>query len=211
MSRLPAQPGLLLFGGSFNPPHLSHRRILEAALTHLEADRALLLPCGDHPLKDELAPASQRLEMCRLAFGDLPQVRIDARETRRTGPAFTVDTLRELSAELGPDHGPLFWLLGSDNLRILHKWHRHEEVLERARLVTFPRAGYPIDAAQLRAQGITEAQVQQLLADVLPCGDLPPDDRNASEVRAALAAGQRPPGLAPQVLQYIETHGVYRP
>lgn len=199
--------GLLLFGGAFNPPHRSHHRILTAALQALPVTGALVLPAGRHPLKDTagLAADAARLELCQLAFDDLPGVTISDLDLRAGGPAYTIDTVAQVQA----DHPGrrLFWLFGSDNLRILDQWHDHHALLRCATLVTFPRLGYPVERADLAALDLTEAEVDALLAHVL---DVDADDINATEIRAALARDEAPPSLDPRVLGRIRQLGLYR-
>lgn len=203
----PAPRGLGVFGGSFNPPHASHRRLVEAALAQLPIDRLLVIPTGDHPLKrgDDMAPAADRLAMCRLAFGDLPGVAIDDRELRRPGRSFTVDTLAELAAE-HPGRR-LFFLIGSDNLAILPQWREPARICELATLATYPRLGHPVDAAALAALPLPPAARAAVAAHVL---DLPADAVASSDLRARWRRGERTlPEVAPAVRDYLAAHGLY--
>ncbi len=203
----PAPRGLGVFGGSFNPPHASHRRLVEAALAQLPIDRLLVIPTGDHPLKrgDDMAPAADRLAMCRLAFGDQPGVAVDDRELRRPGRSFTVDTLAELAAE-HPGRR-LFFLIGSDNLAILPQWREPARICELATLATYPRLGHPVDAAALAALPLPPAARAAVAAHVL---DLPADAVASSDLRARWRRGERTlPEVAPAVRDYLAAHGLY--
>lgn len=204
----PAPPGLAVLGGSFNPPHQSHRRIAEQALDQLPVQRLLVIPSGDHPHKQgrDMAPAGDRLEMARLAFAGVPGVEVDGRELRREGLSYTVDTLAELR-----DQHPgtrLFFLIGSDNLPLLPTWHAHHRLLELATVATWPRAGYPVDAAHLEGLDLDSRERASLLANVL---ELPADDLAASDLRERLRRGEaRPVELHPAVADYVERNGLYR-
>lgn len=200
--------GLCMFGGSFNPPHRSHLRVARAAVEALRPERLLVVPCGDHPLKDttDMAPAADRLAMCRLAFAGLPGVEIDPIEVLRQGRSFTVDTVRALRARIGLDE-PLYVLLGSDNLPSLDQWHEPEALFELATVVTYPRRGHPIDAAALAGVRIRFLHKQDLLARALR--GLPEDDVSSTDLRARLRAGRPTPEIAPEVLAYIVAHGLY--
>lgn len=184
--------GLALFGGAFNPPHLSHKKILAAAKAQLPVDRVVILPAGAHPHKQEpeheMAAADARLELCRIAFGDIPYVTIDDRELRREGLSYTVDTLKELRGE-NPDT-TLFWIIGSDNLPLLKTWRQPDKILQLATLVTYPRKGH-------------EEKGPGILLEVTP------DDISASAIRAALRAGRKPSGLDPRVLERIRQLSLY--
>jgi nicotinate-nucleotide adenylyltransferase len=200
--------GICLFGGSFNPPHRSHVRVARAALERLRPAALLVVPCGDHPLKDggEFAPAADRLAMCRLAFAGIEGVRVEDLEIGRTGPSYTVDTVRALRARIGLDE-PVFVLIGSDNLATLDQWHEHEALCELATLVTYPRLGHPIDEAALRGVGIRFLHKRRILDHAL--ADLPADDLNSTALRRRLRAGEPVPELAEPVLGYIRKHGLY--
>lgn len=200
-------PGLAVFGGAFNPPHATHRRIAIAALEQLPVQRLLVMPAGDHPHKrrGDVAPAADRLHMCRLAFGDLPGVEVDDRELRRTGPSFTVDTLADLHREL-PGH-TLWFLIGADNLPLLPTWRDHHRLLRLARVATFPRLGASIDAAVLDGLDLTADERDQLLRDRLA---LPADALAAADLRGRLARGERGlPELEPAVEAYVRDHHLY--
>lgn len=179
---------LALFGGAFNPPHRTHHRIAAAALSQLPIERVIVLPAGRHPWKErdeDMAPAAQRLELCRIAFGDLAGVELSDWEVRRQEPCYTVDTLRHFREYVTRGRRP-FWLVGSDNLPGLPQWHRHHDLLELAVLATYPRAGHPIDAAALAGLDLTDEERAEILAHVL---DVEPDDVSASEIRARLRRG----------------------
>ena len=109
MSAAPRKVGL--FGGSFDPPHVAHVALAEAALGQLGLDELRILPTGQAWHKSRaLTAAEHRLAMARLAFGHLPGAVVDDRELLRAGATYTIDTLRELAAEqpgaqlVGPGH-----------------------------------------------------------------------------------------------------------
>lgn len=128
-----------MFGGAFDPPHWAHRALAEAALAQLGLDVLHILPTGLAWHKSRvLSPAEHRLAMCQLAFGDLPNIRIDAREMQREGPSYSADTLRELAAEY--PGAQLFLVLGADQLLAFKSWIRWPEVLQQATLAVANRA-----------------------------------------------------------------------
>ena len=200
---------LCLFGGAFNPPHRTHERVIRAALEQLPVDRVVVLPTGQHPLKSpaEMAPAAARVELARVAFASLPAVTVDDWETRQEGRSYTVDTLRHFREYEGRSGRP-YWILGSDNLKILTSWHRYRDVLELATIVTCPRMGYPVDASTLDALALSETQRQEILDHVL---DVEPDDVAATEIRAAIRAGRdTSTWLRSEVRERIDDLALYR-
>jgi nicotinate-nucleotide adenylyltransferase len=137
-----------VFGGSFDPPTLGHTL---AALWALEAgplDRLLVIPNPEHAFgKERGAPFEARVELCRIAFARLaPHVAIDGREGRRTGPAYMIDTLRELRAEHPGDE--LRLVIGSDlAAEVVPRWREGLAVVTLARPLVVPRldASVPIE------------------------------------------------------------------
>ncbi len=204
----PTAPGLGILGGAFDPPHATHLRLAAQALARLPIARLLVIPAGNHPHKQDpdRTPAAHRLAMCRLAFAADPRIAVDDREVRRRGRSYTVDTLAELQREHPGVR--LFFLIGSDNLPLLPTWREHHRLLALATVVTCPRAGHPVHAAQLAALDLTSEERASLLDNVL---EVEADDVNSTGLRARLRAGERPAAaIAPAVLAYIDAHGLYR-
>lgn len=200
--------GVCLFGGSFNPPHRTHRRLLEQARERLDPARLLVMPCAANPLKSalDLAAPEHRVAMCRLAFADLPTVEISTLEIDRGGPSFTIDTVRTLRAEIGLDD-PLWLLCGSDILAEFDAWKDRHTLLELATLVVFPRVGHPLDEPTLDRVGIRRKHKEEIGANAMAVAA---DAVSATALRRALARGEAPDDLAPEVIAYARTHGLYQ-
>ena len=121
---------ILIYGGSFNPPHLGHVDALRSAADALRPDRCVVIPAGIPPHKElsEGSPTgAERLAMCRLAFADIPNVEFSDMELLREGKSYTVDTLREISA--AEPHAELYFLVGTDMLECIETWYEFREVL----------------------------------------------------------------------------------
>ena len=131
---------ILLYGGSFNPPHLGHIRSVQTAADALKPDRTFLIPAAIPPHK-RLAAGSpspeQRLEMAALAAEEIPGCEASDMELRRTGPSYTSDTLRQLR-ELYPT-AELVFLMGTDMLLSLESWHEPEVILSLSSVAVFAR------------------------------------------------------------------------
>jgi nicotinate-nucleotide adenylyltransferase len=190
-----------LFGGSFDPPHLAHRALAEAALAQLALDELVWLPARQSPHKTGQAPASgaDRLAMLqRMADGE-PRFSIDARELERSGPSYTVDTLRELHAE---QPATRWWLvIGQDQYARFDTWHEWRQILALAGLAVAARDGRAVRAAPGLA-GVSHA---------LRIVEMPPLPHSATTVRTRAAAGLDVTALvgAP-VARYIADHHLYR-
>ena len=116
-----------MFGGAFDPPHRAHRVLAQAAVQQLALDRLYVFPTGNAWHKDRgLTPAEHRLAMARLAFAGLDAVQVDDRELRRSGPTYSIDTLRELQAE--HPGAQLHLLMGEDQAAGFTRWHAWQEI-----------------------------------------------------------------------------------
>ena len=207
-----------IVGGTFDPPHVGHLALARAARDAWALDEVRLMPTGRSWQKAAGgASAAQRLEMVRLALDGVAageRLALDDREVRRDGPTYTVDTLRALRAELGPDV-MLVLVLGSDQLRNLHTWHRWRELFEHAHVVATQRERVPLDALPPEVEAELAARGAGALPDA-PAGAIaffrmPAVPVSPAAPRAQLARGERPAGLSPPaVLDYIEANGLYR-
>lgn len=188
-----------MFGGAFDPPHRAHFALAEAALRQLGLERLYVLPTGDAWHKDRaLGAAGHRLAMTRLAFAALPRVVVDDRELRRSGPTYSIDTLRELQAE-NPG-AQLVLLMGEDQAAGFTRWHAWQDVAQLAVLAVAGRgSGAGLDALR----GLPGVRVEALALPQMPV--------SATEVRARLTAGQDVAALVePAVARYIDSHDLYR-
>lgn len=197
-----------LFGGAFDPPHDAHLALARAAIDQLALDRLHVLPTGDAWHKSRpLSPAADRLAMCRLAFADLPQVRVDDRELRRDGATYTIDTLTELHAE--EPAAQLFLVIGADQAAAFHRWRQAADILRLAIILIAVRAdpsgaNAVFDAKNpLPGVAVDAARVHPLRLPAMP--------HSATAVRGLVAAGQPVGHLVPApVAGYIATHHLYQ-
>jgi nicotinate-nucleotide adenylyltransferase len=157
------------FGGSFDPVHAGHLLLAESCREALGLARVTFVVAGapPHKLSRSLAPAADRIEMVRLAVAGHPAFAVDARETVRAGPSYTIETLRELRLENPADE--LFWLIGADTLPELPTWREAREILEIATVATAFRPGHDPDAAlSALAARFPPAAVERLRSHVVP-------------------------------------------
>jgi nicotinate-nucleotide adenylyltransferase len=168
---------------------------------------------------------ADRVAMLELAFAaSCAPVVVDTREIDRHGATYTVETLREVRAELGADASIVF-LMGADQLQKLDTWRDWRDLFALANFGVAARPGYRLDDAGLPPAVAAElAQRRASFDDVRasPAGKVCVAhtlavDISATAVRAALHATQRTdkvPHLsalvAPQVLDYIQQHNLYK-
>ncbi len=200
---------IVLFGGSFNPIHLGHLIVSRCAAEALSVDRVILIPGASPPHKGHalLAPAADRLELCRLAVHDDPLFEVSDWETRQAGPNYTLHTVEHFR-DARARGAKLYWLIGMDSLAELSSWYRVGALASLCTLVTVGRPGFRRpDYSSLTGLMSTE-QIQELEEHVL---DTPLIDISASDIRARVRAGLSIRYLVPDAVRAaIEARGLYR-
>ncbi len=130
-----------LYGGSFNPVHLGHLLVAQAAREELGLTRLLFIPAAQSPFKPgvELAAAADRVGLLRLALAGQCDCVVDTQEIERGGVSFSIDTVRNCR-RLFPQ-AELFYLIGADHVAQLPQWREAEELGRLAEFVVIPRPG----------------------------------------------------------------------
>jgi nicotinate-nucleotide adenylyltransferase len=208
---------VLFFGGSFDPPHRSHRAMLQAAIALVQPDKTLLVPTGNASSykQRQLSPAQHRLAMCELAFADLPSVEICPIEAQSQKANYTLETLEKLEAQIPANGQPVQWflLLGADQYAAIQTWHRWQALLGKVTVVLADRAGIEIShKAAAPLQNGHNSGLCRILH--LP---LAPDQLSSTALRLAIkapAADLQAQALIKQsldarVLRYIAQHSLY--
>lgn len=142
---------IAFYGGGFNPPHLGHAEVLRSVMEELKPDRLLVLPDRQSPHKElpEGSPTpEERMELCRLAFGEIPGVELSDLCYRHEGPSYTALTVELLRQEFAGDE--LILVIGTDMFLSFESWYRFEYLLEQCTLAVLAREEDDGDA--LRAQ-----------------------------------------------------------
>ena len=191
---------ILLYGGTFDPPHWGHINNLRAAMQAVQPDKVIVMPAGIPPHKAASAtPGSLRLQMCRCFLQLGKQVEISDWEISHEGKSYTVNTLRMLHSTY-PD-AQLYLTVGSDMLTSFRTWREWQSILQLATLVVESREA---DDAAMLAE----------FADSL-CGDgarvlfarAKPVPMSSSEIRQGSAGAEAVP---PEVWQIISSRGLYQ-
>ena len=191
-----------ILGGTFDPIHFGHLAAAEAAIGCARLDSVIFIPASQPPHRPPaVAPAQQRLEMCRLATEGDKRFTVSDVELNREGPSYTVDTLAELHRLHRVDE--LFLILGWDAARLFPTWRRPDEVRELASMVVVGRPGTEAPhETDLKSVGLEGGGVVLCLE--------PTADVSASEIRRAVAAGEAIEGKVPAVVErYIAAHRLY--
>jgi nicotinate-nucleotide adenylyltransferase len=213
---------VLLLGGSFDPIHNGHVALGATFVRLLGATELRVIPTVPWQKSSLVATPQQRADMAALAFAGEPyRVVVDRQEIDRGRPTYTVETLRALRAELGPESA-LCFLMGADQLQRLDTWHDWRALFELAHLCVAARPGFSLDGPDIPAVVAAEFGNRLVAPERLcsrPAGQtcIAPDlavDISSTQIRQALANGNYrhdsgSPIPAP-VLDYIEQHNLYK-
>ncbi|HYT59995.1 MAG TPA: nicotinate (nicotinamide) nucleotide adenylyltransferase [Haliangiales bacterium] len=130
-----------LFGGSFDPVHLGHLLVAQAAREELQLTRLFFIPAAQSPFKPAQvpAPAEQRLRLLRLALAGQSECEIDDQEIKRGGVSYTIDTVRDYARRF--PGAQLYYLIGADHVPQLPRWRDADELAGIVEFVVIPRPG----------------------------------------------------------------------
>ena len=139
-----------VLGGTFDPVHYGHLVIAQDAWAYLDLEKVLFIPAYKPPHKPEgsYSAFQHRVRMLELALDDSCCFELSLIEAERHGPSYTVDTLKDLRLELGPD-AEAYFIIGMDSLGNILEWHRPDELITLCRIVVAERAGYQVELAAL--------------------------------------------------------------
>lgn len=172
-----------LYGGSFDPPHLGHVAVVEAALGQLKIDKLIIVPAFRNPFKERVAaPGALRVKWLQRLFDD-PRIEISSFEIEQKRPVPTIETVRHYL----PSEGKLHLIIGADNLPTLSQWFAFETLDTLVTWVVASRRGYVIP------EGWISLHVE---ADI-----------SSTMLRQTLNKTLLPPQIATEIIEfYKETH-----
>jgi nicotinate-nucleotide adenylyltransferase len=166
-----------LYGGSFDPVHIGHLLVAQAALEEMNLHRIFFIPAAQSPFKPDrkLSSDKVRLQMLRTALAGKTQCEIDPQELERGGVSYSIDTVREYGKRFGG--AELFYLIGGDHVAQLSKWRDAAELAQRVTFLVIPRPGEPVQQAEapFRAQylrgfpiAVSASQIRERVRQKLP-------------------------------------------
>jgi nicotinate-nucleotide adenylyltransferase len=185
-----------LFGGSFDPVHLGHLLVAQAAFEEVGLARLFFIPAAQSPFKPDTKPTppAERLRLLRLALAAKTHCEIDEQEIRRGGVSYSIDTVRDHARRF--PGAALYYLIGADHVPSLSKWRDADELAKLVEFVAIPRPGeadVPF-AAPFRGRTLKG----------FPLGV------SASEIRARVKAGKTIDHLVPAaVAEAIRNNHLY--
>ena len=142
-----SKPTIAIFGGSFDPPHIGHQKVVTLALEKLKIDYVVIVPAYLNPFKRfSLASATQRLSWCQILFNDLHKVIVSDYEIQEGKSITTSQTVKHYHSM----YNVKYLIIGSDNLSTLTKWHQFQWLNAHIIWVIITREGHTVDVSALR-------------------------------------------------------------
>ncbi len=139
-----------VFGGTFDPPHLGHLVLAEAARAELGLSEVVFMPAAQPPHKvgRPITPTAHRVAMVRHAVASHARFALSTLDAEREGPSYTLDTMLRLRERWG-DTVTIFFIIGLDSLIDLPGWHQPEKLMQLVNFAVVARPGYYADMASL--------------------------------------------------------------
>ena len=192
-------PRLGIMGGTFDPIHHGHLVAASEAAQVFALDEVIFVPTGQPWQKNgrDVSAAEDRYLMTVIATASNPRFSVSRVDIDRPGETYTIDTLRDLRAERGPD-AELFFITGADALTRMIEWRDADELFKLAHFVGCTRPGHRLSTSGLPSEGISLIEIPALAI-------------SSTECRDRVQAGDPIWYLVPDgIVQYISKRGLYR-
>ena len=205
-----------LFGGTFNPVHIGHLRIAIELAELLQVDSLRMVPCALPPHRQSPSvSAEHRLSMLRAGIANHNKLVADDIELRREGPSYTIDTLRAVRQQIGPDR-PLYLCIGLDVLATLDTWRDWQQLTDFCHLIISSRPGCQLPTTGALAEWVKKhrcddlQQLKLLSTGKLHLCDLTMLAVSSTSIRDKVKRGEAIDYLTPAaVVNYIQQHHLY--
>ena len=203
-----------VLGGTFDPIHVGHLDVAEAARHALNLDRILVLPSRVPPHRQPpRASAAHRFAMAALAVAGRPGLVVSDLEMDSDRPSYTATTLDRLAAR-GMDISSLFFVTGADAFREIETWMDYPRILDRCHFVVVSRPGSSASSLRVALPSLADRMIETPGADPGRPGifliDAPTAPVSSTEVRRRVQTGMTIDGLVPAaVAAHIAAHRLY--
>ncbi|MBI4941467.1 MAG: nicotinate-nucleotide adenylyltransferase [Actinobacteria bacterium] len=187
-----------VMGGTFDPIHHGHLVAASEVQSAFDLDEVVFVPTGQPWQKSsrDVAPAEHRYLMTVIATASNPRFTVSRVDIDRTGPTYTIDTLRDLSAQR--PGAELFFITGADALAQILSWKDSGEIFDLAHFIGVTRPGHTLDDAGLPQDRVSLMEVPAMAISSTDC-------------RVRIVKGEPVWYLVPDgVVQYIGKYGLYR-
>ena len=133
-----------LFGGTFDPPHFGHLIVAQTIFEAEHFDKIVFIPAHIPPHKkgQKISSLELRLEMLKIAIKDNPNFEISDIEIKRGGVSYSLETIRDYKDQTELSRDELFYLIGSDSLKLFYAWENPKAILKECQLIVAIRPGF---------------------------------------------------------------------
>ena len=189
-------PRIGVMGGTFDPIHHGHLVAASEVAHEFDLDEVVFVPTGRPWQKRTVTPSEHRYLMTVIATASNPRFTVSRVDIDRTGPTYTIDTLRDLKA-LRPE-AELFFITGADAIAQILSWRDHDELWDLAHFVAVSRPGHVLNTDGLPSDDVSQLEIPALAISSTDCRD-------------RVSRGHPVWYLVPDgVVQYIAKHHLYR-
>lgn len=195
---------IAVFGGSFDPVHTEHVKLVEFAIKELALDKLFVMPAFAPPHKKgkTLSSDEHRLNMCRLAFAHLEKAEVSDYEIAKGGVSYTYLTCKHFKEQY--KDAEIFWLVGTDMLRDFPSWKNPQEILS---CVTLAVCGRNENEGWIEKE---QANFTRLFGKKFAYLSYNGKDISSTKIRVLAGAGMCLNEYVPlSVEEYIQENGLY--
>jgi nicotinate-nucleotide adenylyltransferase len=191
-----APPRVGVMGGTFDPIHHGHLVAASEVAQWFDLDEVVFVPTGEPWQKAGVSPSEHRYLMTVIATASNPRFTVSRVDIDRSGPTYTIDTLRDLKARR-PD-AELYFITGADAIAQILSWRDHDELWDLAHFVAVSRPGHVLSTDGLPSEDVSQLEIPALAISSTDCRDRV---RQGHPVWYLVPDG---------VVQYIAKHHLYR-
>lgn len=204
MSEVKRKIGIM--GGTFDPIHIGHLATAEAVRIEYNLDMVLFIPAANPPHKQniEVAPAMHRYIMTVMATYSNPHFYVSPIEMERSGPSYTIDTIKQLIEQYG-DKTELYFITGADAIQEIPTWNKIDELLDLCCFVAAARPGCICTLDNIKNHFGAKGRKK---IHRLPTPEL---EISSTDIREKVRLGKSIKYIVPEsVEQYILKEGLYQ-
>lgn len=202
---------IAIYGGAFDPVHIGHEAVIQHLMNHYAFDRVYVIPYALSAFnKHPVASGTDRLAMLNLVCARMPHCHVDARELRRPGCSYAIDTVLSIVDE--HPLADLFIVLSTESLASFTRWKRWQALIKLARILCLSRVSAPLDLAMDLTHDVAAKplHLDHLEAKRIFMDGFEPPSISSSLIRQGLQQGEAMKQyLNPDVCQYIQHHRLY--
>lgn len=165
---------IAVFGGTFNPFHIGHKKLITEASKAINFDKIIIIPSKIPPHKQAecLASEQDRIGMIKLSIEDnninCDKICISDIELKRDGKSYSVETLREMRKRYPDNEYKIYFIMGSDMLMYFKKWYEYKEILSLCTLVCLSRCDEDSDRLEKYANELIKLGGEVIIVPIKP-------------------------------------------